>query len=302
MPALGTHAIQSGECLEKLKPEIERRGLEVTQAFAEFVGAAAVSHDTLGLILGTAYARCFEEAHVKNTDAFFLGMIKFIKENNLQGNANAMAFLYGHIMHYALDIRTHPLIYYMTELHPAKFTPALGAHTLFESWLDIQKEKEAGAKAEAQGKSYKPNLPFRKSAGKGGIDALIDTVYENVYGLKKAATGYRVGINIWHAYQLVLRGAMMKHVKQYFSDFAGMLNPNGEEFLHPVTGEPQTATFRQLYDSSIGLACELIAAVNANIFDGADNEAALKEAFGNSFDTGIAWDDPRARQYFKQYA
>lgn len=292
MPALGTHAIHSGECLEKLKPEIERRGLEVTQDFAEFVGAAAVSHDTLGLLLGTAYARCFEEAHVKYTDAFFLEMIKFIKENNLQGNANAMAFLYGHIMHYALDIRTHPLIYYMTELHPAKFTSALGAHVLFETWLDTEKERQAGKK----------NLPFRKSAGKGGIDALIDTVYGNVYGLKKAAAGYRSGIKIWHAYQLVLRGAMMKHVNQYFPDFEGMLNPNGEEFLHPVTGEAQTETFRQLYDSSIELACALVTAVNENIFDGADNEAMLKEAFGNSFDTGIAWDDPRARQHFKQYA
>jgi len=301
MPALGTHAIQSGECLREIKPELESRGIEVNGAFADFVGAAAVSHDSLALLFGTAYDRCFVTAHEKYTDAFFLAMIAYIKENDLRKNANAMAFLYGQIMHYALDISAHPLIYYMTERHPAKFTSALGAHALFETWVDTEREAQEKAKAEAQGKSYKPNLPFRKNVGKGGIDALIDTVYGKVYGLQKAARGYRIGIKIWHAYQLVLRGAMMRHVKKYFSDFEEMLNPNGGAFPHPVTGETLHAAFQQSYDASIALARELIAAVNANIFDNADNEALLKKAFGNSYDTGIAWDDPRTRQHFKSY-
>ena len=303
MPALSTHVLQSGNCLEVLKPELEARGIEVNQDFADFVGAAAISHDSLGLLQGTGYARCFVTAHEKNTDAFFLGVIAYIKENKLQNNANAMAFLYGHIMHYALDTCAHPLIYYMTEKHPAKcFGSALEAHALFEAWVDTVKEKEEQAKAAAAGGSFDPNFPFRQRVGKGGIDALIDAVYENVHGQKTASKGYRQGIKLWAFYQFRLRSFILKRVQEYHADFKTMLNENGTAFQHPVTGDTLNTTFDQAYDQSIELACELVRAANANIYDGADNEEALKKAFGNSYDSGIAWDDPRARQHFKQYS
>lgn len=294
MPALATHVLQSRKCLEKIKPEIEKHGIEVNEDFAGFLGASAIAHDTLGLLLGTAYDRCFVDAHEKSTDAFFLAMIAYIKAHDLRQDAHAMAFLYGQIMHYALDTCTHPLIYYMTQRHPAKFlVSALGAHTLFEAWVDTEKEKEAQVTDR--------KFSFRTTVGGGGIDPLIDAVYEKVYGLKKAAAGYRRGIKIWEFYQLHLRSAMLKHVRNYLPDFQKMLNPDGEKFPHPVSGDILETTFQEAYDRSIDLACALILAVNANIYDDADNEDLLKKSFGNSYDTGLAWDDPRRKQYFKQY-
>jgi len=294
MPALGTHVLHSGNCLEKIKPEIEQYGMEVNADFADFVGASAIAHDTLALLPGGGYMQCFADAHEKNTDAFFLAMIDFIRENDLRENADAMAFLYGHIMHYALDTSTHPLIYYMSERHPAKFlVSALSAHMLFEAWVDTQREK-----AEPD---FDPKLPFRKRVGEGSINGLIDYAYETAHGLKKAAAGYRRGIKIWEFYQFHLRRTMLSFMKKYFGDFAAMLNPGGETFQHPVTGDDLNATFQQSYDQSLDLACELIAAVNANLYHGAGNEDLLKKAFSNSYDTGVAWDDPRPKQYFKQY-
>ena len=302
MPALSTHVLQSRDCLERLKPELEHRGIEPNESFADFLGACAIAHDTLGLLQGTGYARCFVTAHEKNTDAFFLAIVQFIKENNLKNNANAMAFLYGHIMHYALDISVHPLIYFMTEKHPAKcFGSALEAHALFEAWVDAEREKEEKAKAEQSGKPFDPKFPFRKKVGKGNIDALIDATYEQVHGLKNAAAGYRHGIKIWSAYQAHLRGFMLKRVKEYFPDFQAMLNVNGENFQDPVSGDALNISFQKAYDNSIDLACELVLAVNANIYDNAGNEDLLKKALGHSYDTGFAWDDPRPKQYFKQY-
>lgn len=297
MPALATHFIQSGKCLEKIKPELEKN-LEINDGFAGFLGASAIAHDTLGL-LPNAY-RCFVDAHEKHTDAFFLAMIEYIKAHGLRENANAMAFLYGQIMHYALDIHTHPLIYYMTKCHPAKYlVSALDAHTLFEAWVDTEKEK---IKAKEEGEAFDPKFPFRTKVGNGNIDPLIDAVYEKVYGQKKAASGYKYGIKIWEFYQFHLRSAMLKHVQAYHPDFREMLNPNGEQFQHPVSGDPLHATFRQSYEQSIDLACELVLAANANIYDGAGNGDLLKKAFGNSYDTGLPWDDPRPKQYFRQYA
>ena len=298
MPALSTHVLQSGKCVEKLKPELEGRGIEVSRDFADLVGAAAISHDTLGLLQGTSYSACFVSAHEKNTDAFFLAMIDYIKANGLKTNPNAMAFLYGHIMHYALDTCAHPLIYYMTEKHPANCFGALEAHALFEAWVDTQREAEEKADAS---KTFDPKFPFRKRSGKSGIDEMIDAVYADVHGLKKAAAGYRHGIKLWAFYQFRLRTFLLGRVSEYLPDFERMLNTKGETFQHPVTGEEMNMTFEQAFDASIDLACELVMAVNANIYDGADNRDALKLAFGNSYDTGLAWDDPREKQHFRAY-
>ena len=301
MPALSTHVLQSAECLEKLAPEIENRGIALNQDFIDFVGAAAISHDTLGLLQGTDYARCFVSAHEQNTDAFFMAIIAYIKEHGLQTNANAMAFLYGHIMHYALDTCAHPLIYYMTQLHPANCFGALEAHALFEAWVDTEREKEEKAKLAAAGKAFDPKFPFRQRVGKGGIEGLIDTVYENVHGLKKANAGYRNGIKLWKFYQFRLRSFLLKRVSEHLPDFPAMLNENGEAFSHPVSGEELNFTFTKAYQDSIDLACELVKAANANIYDGAANDDMLQTAFANSYDTGLAWNDPREKQHFKQY-
>ena len=289
MPALGTHVIQAKKCYDEMKPKIE--------IDRDFLGASAISHDTIALLPGE-YMRVFTEAHEAKTDDYFLALIQYIKENNLREDANAMAFLYGQIMHYALDTSTHPLIYYMTECHPAKFLVSmLGAHTLFEAWYDVYRENEEKSKDEA----FNPKYAFVKKVCEGGINPMIDAVYGEVYGLKNAAKGFKSGIKVWEIYQTRLRGLMLNHVKKYHSDFERMLNPDGACFLHPVTNVLLNTTFDQAYHRSFSLACELIEAVDANIYDGAGNEDTLKAAFGNSYDTGEDWRNPNPKRYFLGY-
>jgi len=291
MPALGTHVIQAKKCLEELKPKVE--------IDRDFLGASAISHDTLALLPGGGYFRCFVEAHETKTDDYFLALIKYIKAEGLREHANAMAFLYGQLMHYALDISTHPLIYYMTECHPAKFlVSALDAHTLFEAWYDVYREEEEKLRKD---EVFNPNYAFVARVFDGGINAMIDAVYEEVYGLKDAAKGYKNGIKIWEIYQARLRRLMLNHVKKYHSDFEGMLNADGACFLHPVTNVPLNTTLNQAYQNSIPLACELIEAVDDNIYGGTGNEDALKAAFGNSYDTGEDWKRPEPKRYFMGY-
>ena len=148
---------------------------------------------------------------------------------------------------------------------------------------------------------FDPQYPFIKRVGEGGIDAVLDTVYDEVYGLKEAAKGYRNGIRMWKIYQERLRGWMLNHVKKYHSDFEGMLNADGATFLHPVTNVQLNTTFEQAYQSSIPLACELVDAVDENIYGGAGNEDLLKKALGNSYDTGVDWRNPNPKRYFMGY-
>jgi len=290
MPALGTHVFQARKCLAEIEPKIS--------IDRDFLGASAISHDTIALLPG-AYGRVFNEAHNEKTEDYFLAVIGYIKKENLRENSSAMAFLYGQIMHYALDTKTHPLIYYMTECHPAKFLiSALGAHTLFEAWYDMQLEEKEKLKED---EAFDPRYPFVKKVCEGGINPMINAAYEDVYGLENAAGGYKNGIKVWEIYQARLRRAMIHHVKKYHSDFEGMINSGGAYFLHPVTNVPLNATFDQAYESSIPLACELIGAADDNIYGGAGNEDTLKIAFGNSYDTGEDWKNPNPKRYFLGY-
>lgn len=291
MPALGTHVIQSRRCLEQISPKVELD--------RDFVGASAVSHDAMSLLPTGGYFSCFEAAHQTKTDEYFLTLIRYIKKHKMREHSNAMAFLYGQIMHYALDTKTHPLIYYMTTCHPAKFyISALDAHTLFEAWYDVYRENIL---KQEEGENYNPKYAFVRNVGEGGIDDMIDDVYDDVYDLDDAAKGYKYGIKVWEFYQMRLRGMMLKHVKKYHSDFAEMLNPGGGLILNPVTNAPMNSTFEQAYEDSITLACELIKAVDANIYDGAENEDALKFALGKSYDTGEDWRNPDPKRYFLGY-
>jgi len=292
MPALGTHVIQAKKCFAAMQPKIEMD--------AGFLGASAISHDTMGLL--PAYYRCFVEAHEKKTDDYFLALMRYIKEEGLRENANAMAFLYGQLMHYALDVCAHPLIYYMTECHPAKFlTSALGAHTLFEAWYDVYWEEKEKAAAAAAGEDFDPGFAFAVRVSDGGINAMIDAVYETVYGQKNAAKGYQSGIKVWEIYQKRLRRLMLNHVKKYHKDFEGMLNPSGACFLHPVTSAPLRTTLDEAFQSATPLALELIEAADRHIYDGAGSEAELRAALGKSYDTGEDWRNPDPKRYFLGY-
>ena len=53
--------------------------------------------DTLGFIP----CRRFEE---------LVEFYKYRKENNLENNNDVLTFLYGYIMHYALDTKVHPYV------------------------------------------------------------------------------------------------------------------------------------------------------------------------------------------------
>ena len=111
MPSYGTHAIHAIDVSKEYSPKIEIN--------VDLLKRCAIGHDSLIL---TQFYKCFKKAHVSDTNAFFISIMNYIKDNNLNEDMDAMAFLYGHIIHYALDVKAHPLIYYMT-LNGKMFAP-----------------------------------------------------------------------------------------------------------------------------------------------------------------------------------
>ena len=106
MPSYKTHAIHG----EMILPEINNR-VEINK---EDLKSFCMGPDAL---IVTDY-RLFELQHIKSTRKYFKTLIKLIKENKLQDNSEVMAFLYGQLDHFILDMIMHPLIYYMTNEMP----------------------------------------------------------------------------------------------------------------------------------------------------------------------------------------
>ena len=79
------------------------QGPDVLYFYNIFIGKKAKNVNKLGFRM-----------HAEETRLFFINIVKYIIDNNLENNSFAMAFLYGHMCHYFLDTTCHPFIYYKT--------------------------------------------------------------------------------------------------------------------------------------------------------------------------------------------
>ena len=122
MPSYKTHAIHG----EMVLPKIELK----TDINKEDLKTFCMGPDAL---IATDY-KVFELQHAKDTRNYFKTLLKLIKKNNLQDNSEVMAFLYGQLDHFILDIIMHPLIYYMTSDMPQEHL--INPHGLVETLID----------------------------------------------------------------------------------------------------------------------------------------------------------------------
>ena len=57
-----------------------------------------------------------KKMHTEKTKNYFISVITYIHKNNLSNNPEIMAYLYGYICHYYLDLYAHPFINYQAGL------------------------------------------------------------------------------------------------------------------------------------------------------------------------------------------
>ena len=117
MPSYKTHSIHS----ELIFDDMDKR----TTIDKEDVKAFAMGPDTL---ISSDF-NTFKIAHKYAVKDYYELLLKLIKNEKLLENGEVMAFLYGQLDHFVLDVITHPLIYYMTEGEPAKHSNPYSRHT-----------------------------------------------------------------------------------------------------------------------------------------------------------------------------
>lgn len=292
MPSYKTHAIHG----EIILPKISNR-IEINK---EDLKLYCMGPDALIL---TDY-RLFELQHVRNTRKYFKTLIKLIKENKLQDNSETMAFLYGQLDHFILDMIMHPLIYYMTENLPKE--NLMEPHGIVENLIDDYVVQKFDRNDEVY--YHKVTISDRK------LIKLINDAYYRVYHSKNISFKYSIGMILISIYdslirrdKLFLAKSVMKLINfgdvSYHSDYKRVLpylNLEHDLWLNPETGEESHASFDNLWEKASEIALETIQDVNMYLYQ----DKKLKNSIinnDNSFNTGLPCNMGQTKRFVKSY-
>lgn len=245
--------------------------------------------------------------HNQNTQAFFLNMIKYIKEHNLMDIPEVMSLLYGHIAHYFLDINMHPFIFYLEK--GCEQIGTISNHNLVEGYLSSYMADKILSKDIMDVKaSY-----FNQADIKFGLNnTLLNEVYSKTYGEPKIFSSYRNVLLVLTALENIIKSPLVtKKMLIKISGFQEFLernnltlseltNETNETYLNPITGEKNKANVLELYARSLEMTLDALLKVNGYLY-GNLSLSSLESVFTNlSYDTGVSCDLGKKFTFVKQ--
>lgn len=292
MPNYRTHSIHGEIILPKI--------ITKTEIKSDDLKAFCIGPDTL---ITTDY-KLFELQHIKDTKLYFKTLIKLIKKNKLQDNSEVMAFLYGQLDHFILDLIMHPLIYYMTEEMPKEHL--IDPHGLVESMIDSY----VMWKYDRDDELYyrKVNISDRK------LVKLINDAYKKVYNANNVSLKYSFGMVLINLYdslirrdKLFLAKSLMKLINlgdiSFHKDYKvalPYLNLEHNLWYDPETGENHYESFDNLWNKASEVALETIQDVNNYLYQdkGLSNRIINDDI---SFNTGHPCKEGQTKRFVKKY-
>lgn len=261
--------------------------------------------------------------HRNDTKLFFINMVKYINENNLENNSDVMSFLYGYICHYSLDYITHPYIVHKSgrfkknDKSTYKFN---SKHSDIESYIDcymIYKNENI-----KPGKFKIHKFCFNNKYNED-LKKLIDYTFFETYHIKNVSKYFFRSIKLmkilyWlmrydpygikmKIYRLIDRVSGKKAKRFYPISYAFKLNNNEyylntqkREWCHPrYNNEISNDSFEDLYNKAIDKSLELINAVNKVIFNKEDIKYLDNYFLNLSFLSGKDCNDKMRNKYFE---
>lgn len=262
--------------------------------------------------------------HKNKTKTFFINMIKYIKDNNLENNLDVISFLYGYICHYCLDYTIHPYITYKGGIFKKdnKETYKYNSkHSEIETYIDCYMVNKRENTDNKLFKFYKFCLNNNKPT-KELINTINYTFYETyndsnigIYFFKALKqmkklykivrydpNGYKLKI-----YRIIDKVLPMKCKKLYPASYAQNLN-NNEYYLnlkhnnwnHPrYKNETYNYSFIDLYNNALDDAYDIINAVDKVLYENKDITYLDKYFLNLSFSSGKICNDKTKNKYFE---
>ena len=246
----------------------------------------------------------FDYQHANKVKEYFESMLKYYKKNKLYNDSEAMAFLYGQIDHYILDVITHPFIYYITEGMEVKYK--FKPHGLIENWIDDYIISKYGKDKLIYYRSY-----FLKNKK---LKKVIDRLYERVYSTKHESLKYNIGIMNTSLYDLLIRKNLIGITpliikatnmgdimyKKDLDRIIPYLNLNNNTWYNPETGMEYNYSFDDLWNKSIEEVLQTIDDINNYLYsDKHFNNKYISNDI--SFNTGRPCEEGQSFKFIKKY-
>lgn len=150
---------------------------KVNNSFKTYINKDSMKLFSLGQDLTYFNMHCFNDSHSINSKKFFINTISYILNNDLKYDSDVMAYLYGHIAHYCLDIYIHPFI--KNIVNDVSKEGYINPHTIVECDMDRYLINKYG-----NNNYYLNNKSINKVKG------LINSTYRNVYGYFNISNSY----------------------------------------------------------------------------------------------------------------
>ena len=273
---------------------------------------------------GRKYKKFGNFCHKNNTQDFFLNLVNYIRKHNLKGNKEVMAFLYGFICHYSLDITIHPYVIYKSgyfDKTKKDYIKYKGKHSETESYIDaymINKNEKIDPKLLDVGK-----FCFEYSKLSEDLIEILNEVFFETYNNKNIGKKYQKGLKRMKKLYTLLRydkkGKKKKFYKFLDNHFPSKimkyepisldynlnknhfyLNLDHRKWCHPmIKKETYTSSFEDIYNEAIQTSIKLINVTNEVIYYNKTSNY-LKKFFTNlSLESGKECNDKREFKYFE---
>lgn len=261
--------------------------------------------------------------HKNNTKNFFINIIKYIYNNNLQNDYEIISYLYGYICHYSLDLIVHPYVTYKCGIFKKgkKETYKYNAkHSDMESYIDAyminKREKIEPNKFKIHKFCFNTKVSTK-------LSNMIDYVYKETYNLKHISFYYKQGIfNMKKLYGLLRYDPhkIKKFVYSTFDKITGKgikkmypislaydlnnndyyLNLNHNKWNHArCKEEVYTYSVTDLYNNALDLAVNIINSVNDVLYNSKNIQCLDKVFLNLSFSSGKECNDNTKNKYFE---
>ncbi len=207
--------------------------------------------------------KAFKTQHRNKTRVFFETLIEQIKKNEMQYNSEVMAFLYGQIDHFILDVTIHPLIRQISS--KTKYNKKLSNHSLIEHEIDNYiSHRYKRRKVFYYHKLFIKNRNLKK---------LICDIYKTVYGVQHAHLKYTIGSLLFIGYDAFVRRIFSSVTKLIckIMNIGNIIYTKNSEWPF----EEFKDDFENVWEESIEKSCDTIAKINNYLYSDCDLDMGI---------------------------
>lgn len=247
--------------------------------------------------------KLFQKQHCEMTKDYFETLINEIKRKKLQDNGEVMAFLYGQVDHFVLDIVFHPFIYYFTK--GKESDTVFNSHALMEMWMDDYFIK----KCDIDNFKY-----MKQKIDSRDLKELVSDIYKMIYDCSYAILKYNLGINSINMLDSIARKKALRITPiickmfkigdiTYSEDLdrvIPLLNLDNGVWFNPETLEERNDSVDDLWEKSIEVSLDVLTDINNYLYG--DKPLNNRIITGNlSANTGLPCEEGQHFRLIKKY-